>query len=241
MRERTFGTEPAEGRARAARRGVCAVALAALAAGVANARPAPQDGSIDEFRPRAFQLYDTPAARARAEEAEGHVNAGRWSEALTELQTLIEEHRGEVLSAGRPMADGARYPSQSDVHAGAGSWAVQKLFELPEAGRKLYRDRFGRLADSALDRAIAAADRGSLARVAQRWPLTVAAERAWWALGDLEVELGHSGDGLRAWARAAALRLDDPNRTTTTEADWRTLRDALAALDEPAIGALARV
>ncbi|MEM9381773.1 MAG: PQQ-binding-like beta-propeller repeat protein, partial [Planctomycetota bacterium] len=113
------------------------------------------------------------------------------------------------------------------------------LFQLPPAGRDLYRERFGRRAEQALDRAIAASDRGALARVAQRWPLTPAAERAWWALGDLEIELGHAGDGLRAWARAAALRVGEPLRVTTNEAHWRALRDELK--DDAAPGVRARM
>ncbi|MEM1452686.1 MAG: PQQ-binding-like beta-propeller repeat protein [Planctomycetota bacterium] len=215
-------------RARRARRllgvGLGAAALAALAAAGSQARG---QEDRDAFRPRAFQLYDTQAARARSGEAKEHIAAKRWSEALTELQALIEEHRGEVLGADRPRPLDALRVSQKDVHFGAGSWAVEQLFKLPPAGRELYRERFGRRAEEALERAIASSDRGSLARVAQRWPLTAAAERAWWALGDLEIELGHAGDGLRAWARAAALRVGDPLRVTTTEAHWRALRDEL--------------
>ncbi len=198
---------------------------------------APQDEADENFRPRAFQLYDTQAARALANQAADHVAAGRWSEAIEGLQTLIEDHRGEVLGAERPQALGALQPSQTDVHPGASSWAARELFALPAEGQDLYRQRFGRRARLALQRAIAAGDRGGLSDVARRWPLSESAERAWWALGDLELELGHAGDGLRAWARAAALRLDQPQRVTVTGEDWAALR---ADLGDGAPGALAR-
>ncbi|MGB0333257.1 MAG: hypothetical protein ACPGPE_15715, partial [Planctomycetota bacterium] len=73
----------------------------------AAAAPAVQDEAEENFRPRAFQLYDTQAARALANEAADHVAAGRWSEAIVGLQALIEDHRGEVLGAQRPRALGA--------------------------------------------------------------------------------------------------------------------------------------
>ena len=198
---------------------------------------APQDEGDEAFEPRAFQLYDTQGARALADEAADHVEARRWSEAIESLQALIEDHRGEVLGAERPRALGALQPSQTDVHTGASSWAAARLFALPEEGKALYRERFGRTARLALERAIASGDRGGLASVARRWPLTESAERAWWALGDLELELGHAGDGLRAWARGAALRLGDPQRVTIDRADWLALRSDLGG---EAPGALAR-
>jgi outer membrane protein assembly factor BamB len=203
----------------------------------AAAAPALQDEADENFRPRAFQLYDTQAARALANEAADHVAAGRWSEAIVGLQALIEDHRGEVLGAQRPRALGALNPSQTDVHPGAASWAAQALFGLPAEGQDRYRERYGRRARLALERAIAAGDRGGLSDVARRWPLTESAERAWWALGDLELELGHAADGLRAWARAAALRLGVPQRVTVSRDDWAALR---ADLGEGAPGALAR-
>ncbi|MEM8709452.1 MAG: PQQ-binding-like beta-propeller repeat protein, partial [Planctomycetota bacterium] len=202
---------------------------------------APQEG--DDFQPAPFHLYDTQLARVRAAEALEHIQAERWSEALAELQALIEDHRGEVLGAERPRPEDARLPSQMDVHAGAGVWAVRQLFELPEEGKQLYRDRFGPRAEDTLRRAIAASDRGALARVARRWPLTAAAERAWWALGDLEIELGHPADGIRAWARAAAIHIGEPMRTTIDGDGWRALRADVGerARAEEKEGALARL
>lgn len=73
---------------------------------VALSAPSPQDEADENFRPRAFQLYDTQAARALANQAADHVAAGRWSEAIVGLQALIEDHRGEVLGAQRPREIG---------------------------------------------------------------------------------------------------------------------------------------
>lgn len=206
---------------------------------------APQTGEFnpDEFEPAPFHLYDTQVARVKAEKALEHVAASRWSEAIAELQGLIEEHRGEVLAAERPKPTDARTPSQTDVHAGAGTWAVRQLFDLPSEGKELYRARFGPRAKDSLRRAIAASDRGGLARVARRWPLTPAAERAWWALGDLEVELGHAADGVRAWGRAAAIHVGDPTRSTIERHEWEALRAEVAAMADPTshAGALARI
>jgi outer membrane protein assembly factor BamB len=180
-------------------------------------------------RPRAFQLYDSLAARAVAESAIDHMVAGRWPEALVDLQRLLEEHRGEVLGATRPTAEGARHPSQGDVHLGASHWAERQLFGLPAVARKLYRERHEARAGEALERALALGDRGALSSVARRWPLTDASQRAWWALGDLEVERGETLDGLRAWARGAALLLGEPERAIADADAWRAVRDRLRA------------
>lgn len=199
----------------------------------------------ERFQPNLFQLYDTQAARALAAKAIEHAEAERWPEALAELQTLIEEHDGEVLGAARPKPEGAPLPSQTDVHAGAGAWATQMLFELPDDARRVYANRFGARASSALSRAVAAGDRGALSRLAQRWPLTDAAERAWWALGDLEIEVGNAGDGYRAWARAAQLALDRFEIVALGDMDaWLSLRaDVAAAIEsgEMESGALVRI
>ncbi|MEL6903958.1 MAG: PQQ-binding-like beta-propeller repeat protein [Planctomycetota bacterium] len=131
------------------------------------------------------------------------------------------------------------------VHAGAGTWASARLFELPPEGREVYRRRFEERARAALDRAVDAGDRGALTRLAERWPITRAAGAAWWALGDLEVERGHRGDALRAWARAAGVALGRTRTRARGEAGWRGLRESLAvalAEDDPVrAGALARV
>ncbi len=237
-------TPPRQPRSKRARAWVLGLAsYACLAVPMAAASPQGEGQGGDEFEPAPFHLYNTQVARIRAEKALEHIAASRWSEALAELQGLIEEHRGEVLAAERPQPDGARTPSQADVHAGAGMWAVSQLFSLPDEGKQLYRERFGPRAKDNVRRAIAASDRGALARVARRWPLTPAAERAWWALGDLEVELGHAADGVRAWGRAAAIHVGEPMRTTITREEWKALRADVAALpgEDSHAGALARL
>lgn len=226
--------------ARARARGLWVALLAAVSA---TAAPPAQGAQVGDEGPNAnlFQLYDTQAARSRAAQADEHIAASRWAEAVAELQALIEDHAGEVLGGTRPRAAGASKPSQQDVHPGAGAWAVSRLFALPAEGRAFYRRRYAERADRALERAIASGDRGALARIAQRWPITEAAPRAWWALGDLEVELGHTGDGLRAWARAAAVGLDQPERRCKTIEDWRALRTDVAAAESMPAGATARL
>lgn len=230
--------------ARARTGGMCAVLLAALGAFAAGPSAAASPAMTqDDEGPNAnlFQLYDTQAARSRAAQAEEHIAAARWAEAIAELQALIEDHAGEVLGGTRPQAAGAKKPSQQDVHPGAGAWAVGKLFALPSEGRAFYRRRYAERAERALERAIAGGDRGALARIAQRWPITEAAPRAWWALGDLEVELGHTADGLRAWARAAAIGLDQPDRRCRSIEDWQALRSDVEADDASPAGATARL
>lgn len=220
--------------------GLCAASGARTAA-AAQEEPTAQDE--ERFQPSLFQLYDTQAARATAAQTQEHIAAARWPEAIDGLQTLIEDHDGEVLGATRPKAEGASQPSQTNVHPGAGAWAVSRLFELPTEGRAAYQRRFGDRAAGALERALDAADRGALSSLAQRWPLTEAATSAWWALGDLEAELGHDGDALRAWARAAGFELGRPRVRVEEVEGWEALRGELdAALEGPrAAGVLARI
>ena len=104
----------------------------------------------------------------------------------------------------------ARQASQQDVHPGAGAWAVGELFALPADGRAFYRRRYAERAT------------GPRARDRERRPRRPRAHRPALAdhrggparvvgLGDLEVELEHTADGLQAWARAA--RSDSTSRT----------------------------
>ncbi|MEZ6013948.1 MAG: PQQ-binding-like beta-propeller repeat protein [Planctomycetota bacterium] len=88
---------------------------------------------------------------------------------------------------------------------------------------------------AALERALEFGDRGGLASVARRWPLTDASQRLW-GLGDLEVERGEVEDGLRAWARGAALALAEPERVTAGKEGWLALRAALDARANDAAG-----
>ena len=97
------------------------LALPVGLAGMAHA----QEPEEDDFELRGFSIYDTQAAKARAAIAEEHVDAGRWSEALSELQRLIEEHRGEVLGPSRPLRAGRK--SRRVVHRGASDHARARL------------------------------------------------------------------------------------------------------------------
>jgi len=214
-------------------RGALGVGCAGVLA-LAGAAPsaAPVAAQEDEVQPRGFSIYDTQGARALALEVEVHLAAQRWNEGIDGLQRLIEDNHGEVLGATRPWVaqpGSARARSQGDVHYGASNHAARLLFELPEAPRELYEKRFGREATAALAEALAAGDRAALSRVARRWPITAAARKAWWALGDVEVELGNLEDGIRAWGRALGHALGQPDLTLAGAADWSA---ALAALEE---------
>src|SRR6185369_17415972 len=154
--------------------------------------------------------------------------AGRWAEAITELQTVLEDHRGDLLGAEHPPAIG-RTASQQPVYPGAARRARERLLRLPAEARSLYRQRFEREASAALERARASGDRGALAEIARRWPLTRAAEKAWWALGDLEHERGEGDKARSAWARALAARLDDPALDLSTPAAWASVEGRLRA------------
>ncbi|MEZ6013947.1 MAG: hypothetical protein R3F49_02430 [Planctomycetota bacterium] len=117
--------------------------MAAWCAGGASTGALAAGSTQEDYpdEPRAFQIYDTLAARAVAESARDHILARRWPEALVDLQRLLEEHRGDVLGATRPTAAEARNPSQGDVHLGATFWAERQLFGLPSEARGLYRER----------------------------------------------------------------------------------------------------
>ncbi len=201
---------------------------APAAAGAPPQRGAPPlvlPGQDDEdVETRSFSLPDTRASRALAQRAEEHRAAGRWNEAAADLQRLIDDHARDLLGPSRPAPRGR--PSQQDVHAGAALWAERQLFELPPEGRLAYRERFGAAAERALAEALGAGERSSLAQVAARWPITAAAERAWWALGDLELEAGNLDQARLAWGRALGLRLERRDLQLTEPADWAAARAA---------------
>ena len=183
-------------------RGRVAIALAALAIGASSFAFAPQDEEDREVR--AFAVPLARHARTLAEDARDHLRAGRWSAAINELQKLVEEGRGDVLPAtwrAHP-AENSLYPA----YPGAAEWARRTLRDLPPNAMALYRERFDEPAGKALADAMARGGRRSLVAVARRWPLARAAESAWWALGDWELERGHPEDALIAWNRARDLR-----------------------------------
>ena len=149
---------------------------------------------------RGFAIPQTREARALAERAEGHLAAQRWSEAFTLLQELLTQHRGEVL-----LPPGIERDVDEIAREGAAVWAREKLASLPADARALYATRYGEESREALDIARRTRDARALLEVARRYPLTPAAAEAWWALGDLEFELGEQAAAHASWQRAEAL------------------------------------
>ena len=188
----------------------------------------------DTTETRAFQIYDTQAARAIQQEANEHLEAGRLREGLAELQKLLEGHRGEVLGAEYPIADGAVSKSKQDVHPGASLWALQRLFELSDEAQELYRTRYGLRAEAAYEQALASFDEGGLVDVGSRWPLTSAAERAWWTVGDLQTEAGRPRSGRVAWARALSMALGRPDQAPQDPKQWAAALNDFERLSERA-------
>lgn len=221
------------------------LALAALAPPSAPARSrAAQERSSEEAQP--FRIPDHAAAKARMERAKEHVAAKRWREALQELQDVLEEHKGDLLAGERPRSRGG-HPSLMPVHAGAGPRARDVLLALPAEAQALYRQRHGPEARAAFERARDSADRSALAEVARRWPLTDAAQAAWWALGDLEMERGEDERARSAWSRALAALLGrtdlDLARASSRASDWADAERSIGELHESAgrAGALRRI
>jgi outer membrane protein assembly factor BamB len=217
--------------------------LLVLAAPLARGAPAQGDArrSSDEFQPvRSFGLPDSRAARAREASAEGHIAARRWSEALTDLQAMIEDQRGDVLPALRDPEKGGR-ASQQPSFCGAADRARHRLFSLPREAQDLYRERHENDADAALNLACARLDRRALAEVARRWPLTHAAERAWWALGDLELEIADTSEAVSAWRRALAYALNTIELPLRTPEQWESARRRVEKSDAHAAGILRRI
>jgi outer membrane protein assembly factor BamB len=175
------------------------LALSASAGTVRGAQN--QDEEVVESR--SFSIPDTRYARSLHERALAHIAAERWTEAIADLQELIEDHRGEVLAA--TSTDGNGEPSLFPFHTGAADEARAILLALPQRARQLYSDRYGNDARLALADARRRADRRGLVELARRWPLSDSAREAWWTLGDLELELGNPGAAGDAWARAREL------------------------------------
>jgi len=159
---------------------------------------AQDDEPAVETRPFALPLARD--ARTSAEKASDHIRAQRWSEAIVALQRLLEEHRGEVLpEAYRDTYD---LHSWNEAHPGAADWAWRQLLRLPREARELYRERYEPRADRTLEQARARQNRRALVEVGRRWPLTAAASRSWWTIGDMELEQGQVRAALTAWKRA---------------------------------------
>jgi outer membrane protein assembly factor BamB len=217
----------------------CAAAIATAAA-IAPAQDGARRASEDPQEVRSFALPDTRAARATEASVEGHIAAHRWSEALNDLQTLLEDQRGDVLPGSRALAGGARR-SQQPVHVGAAERARRRLFQLPNEARVMYRERHEIDAQAALAAGRSRMDRRALAEVARRWPLTRAAEQAWWALGDLELEEANATEALEAWSRALACALGIPELALRDADQWTSERVKVEQSDAASPGVLRRI
>ena len=175
----------------------------------------------DEAEVRSFSLPDTRAAQGLVAAVQDHLAAERMQEASVMLQELLEEHSKALLSGRVSLENGLR--SQQPVHEGVGPWATAKLFSLPEGPKESYRRRYEEMAAAQLERARLTTDREALAGVGARWPLTQAAERAWWILGDLSLERGLVDEARHAWRRGAAWAIEDYELSLSTPEDWRAL------------------
>lgn len=209
------------------------IGLAAAQVQTGSWPPAQGAGGAEETdagadaEPRPFRIPDHGAAKSSMDRADEHAAAGRFGEAITELQGVLEDHRGDLLPSERPLVDG-RDPSAQPVFPGAARRARERLLRLPPEARALYCERFEHDADAAFERARARGDRGTLAEVARRWPLTDACQRAWWAIGDLEMERGEADKAHAAWSRALSALLQDPTLSLSTAADWARVEARLA-------------
>ena len=153
----------------------------------------------DDETERFFAIPLVRDTRELAAVADEHLRAERFPEAIASLQRILEDHAHEVLPAQK------KEPGQSATYQGAAEWAMARLFELPEAARAEYRARYEPRAAEALLHARLAPSRGNLVAITRRWPLAPAAVRAWWALGDLELEGGQAEAAELAWRQALAL------------------------------------
>lgn len=166
--------------------------------------PLPQRGWMEaNADTQFFTIPVTRDAVDQAEKALEHILSERWSEALRHLQRLLTDHTGDLLPHG--WGEDEEQHSLYRVHSGAAEYADELLRSLPPEALDLYRARYGPAARTALAEARGAGDRRALMDVASRWPITDAAEEAWWTLGDLEFELGHVEAALENYRRAAEL------------------------------------
>ncbi len=157
----------------------------------------PTSSQADERRGFTYPL--TRHARDQAALAAEHVAEERWDKAISVLQEMISI--GEVAVLPDAFRASADQLSVHLAHPGAGAWARTQLANLPASARARYRDRYGRDAEAALEEAVRRRDRRALVAVADRWPLCDASIRAWWILGDLELEEGHAHTAMIAWQR----------------------------------------
>lgn len=184
-------------------------------------------GGDEDFDPRPFRIRDTQAARWRVDEIQGHIAARRWNDAIDGLQELLDEHASDVLGAEQArLASGAR--ALHETHYGAAPKARELLFGLPLEARARYRERHEPAARAALERAGQSLGRRALWEVARRFPLTDAAQRAAWTLGDLEWERGNSGEAFAAWGYALGLALETARLPLDSATAWNDAQTRLA-------------
>ena len=152
---------------------------------------------------RFFALHMSRDARALADTVEEHLAGHRWNEAIGALQTLIAKHGGDVLPEDRRASAGQF--SEYAAHPGAAQWAYDRLHELPREALEVYEARYEAQAGRVLTEARAGANRRALVKITDRWPVAPAAARAWWTLGDLELEEGHLEAARASWTRGLVL------------------------------------
>ena len=178
----------------------------------------------DQVESRGFAIPDTRAAKALVDSVEGHIRAQRWPETVHELQRLIRDYDGDLLSGEFELDGGS---SEGPVHAGAAEYARRRLAALPRVARETYVQAFEADAKLLLEAALGNSDRAGLARVGSLYPLTHSALRAWCSLGDLELELGNTTEALLAWSRALAYQFQDSEFKTRNLGDWKRAQKRL--------------
>lgn len=188
--------------------------------------PAAAQDDADAVQTRPFQVYDSMEVRALQEEAVEHLQTGRWAEGIDLLQRLNQNHRGEVLPPSQPAVAGRL---EGIVHVGAPAWARAQLFALEEPQREIYLRMVGNEAQAAMRRALEEGSVTQWLEIARRWPITPAAYRARWALGDAYIERGQTDEGLQCWARAMGAEVGRPEQPPQTAAEWA---QALEQLDQ---------
>jgi len=169
-------------------------------------RPTGPPLSDEDEVTRFFAVPMVRETRELADLAEEHLGAGREAEAMAVLQRLLDEHTSEVLpDPGNSDSIFTRYPGVSE-------WALERLFALGPEARTLYRSRHATRAATALELARRAGDRRALVAIPLRWPMAPAAQNAWIALGDLELEAGERESARLCYAEALTLarRLGEP-------------------------------
>ncbi|MDF1800274.1 MAG: PQQ-binding-like beta-propeller repeat protein [Planctomycetota bacterium] len=146
--------------------------------------------------------YSVPSpreVRQASDDALAHLEAGRFGEALDQLELLLDSGRTSLIDS----ADEGRW-------IGAAPWARAQLEAAPAELRALFALRSaGRLELELTAAASAAPDEraAALIELANRYPTTPGATRAWMALGDMHYEAGNPDAARAAWAvaeRAAA-------------------------------------